>query len=567
MPLLLSHPTADRLLTAALLSALLAPLATLSPCVHAQIGLPPGVANGAERPLPRELGKPEDDLQLDVSRYQIDGLSEATPEMLERLAQATADYVGPKRSFEDLINATTAVTRVLQRELGYYVGFAYLPEQPPGSAGVVHLQVLEGRLDEVKLRWPEGDQGQLPVERSVVERYLAALKPGSILRAREVERTAFLVNDLRGISTRFEIEPGRTPGTASLIVTPEAEARVSTRVELDTLGSRYTGVARLSGVTRVASPTGMGDALVVNALSSLSGGLRYGGVSYVLPVGARGLRLGASLARVAYQLDEDDFPQDLNGTAVSGNLMALYPVVRSRNLNVFTQLSFEDKRFTDRQDGLSARRKNSQDWQLSLLGDFRDRVGGGAINTFEVNWLQGRMHYENGIAPEGLKLNFGKATLGYSRLQNLVSNRLQFYARYKGQLSTTSLDATERFAVGGPYAVRAFAPGDASADTGHVVTTELRFLPPEAWFGRFSRELVFSAFYDWGHAKFSHDPARQPAGRDNTATLSAHGVGVLWERPNDIAFRLNLAWRGAGDAIADPKDHQPRANAVLSKTF
>lgn len=568
MPLLtLPRLKADKLLIAALCAAPW--MASAQPAAGSAASVLPTLTAPAAQPgtpLPRELGKPEDDVELDVNRYQIDGLSAPTPEAVALLTQATAPYVGPKRSFEDLVNATAAVTRVLQRDLGYYVGFAYLPEQATGT-GVVHIQVLEGRLDEVTLKWPEGESSAPPVRREVVEGYLAALRPGSILRVRDVERVAFLINDLRGISTRFEIGPGREAGTASLIVTPRAEARVSTRIELDTLGSRYTGIGRIGGVVGVASPTGRGDAIVISSLTSLTRGLGYGGISYALPVGTNGLKLGASLARVHYEIDEDDYPEQLNGHAVAGGLTALYPVVRTRNLNVFGQVGFEDKRFTDRQDGVPARRKRSHDWQFSLLGDFRDRGLGGAINTFEVNWLQGRMRYEDGDAPVGLKRNFGKATLGYSRLQNLVSNRLQFYGRYKGQISGTSLDASERFAVGGPSSVRAFAPGEASADTGHVLTGELRFLPPEAWFGRFSRELVFTAFYDWGHAKFSHDPDLQVAGRDNTATLSAHGVGLIWERPNDIAFRLNLAWRGAGDAVADPIDHQFRANAVLSKTF
>ncbi|RZL08436.1 MAG: ShlB/FhaC/HecB family hemolysin secretion/activation protein, partial [Rubrivivax sp.] len=569
VPLLtLPRLKADELLIAAALCA--APwLASAQPVSGAAAPtsvtlLVPAAQPGA--PLPRELGKPEDDVEVTVDRYQIDGLSAPTPEAVALLTEATAPYVGGKRSFEDLVNATAAVTRVLQRDLGYYVGFAYLPEQAAGT-GVVHIQVLEGRLDEVTLNWPQDAAAAPPVRRDIVEAHLSALRPGSILRVRDVERVAFLINDLRGISTRFEIGPGRELGTASLIVTPRAESRVITRVELDTLGSRYTGRGRLGGVVGVASPTGRGDALSISSLTSLTGGLGYGGISYALPVGTQGLKLGASLARVHYEIDEDDYPQQLNGHAVAGGLTALYPMVRTRNLNVFGQAGFEDKRFTDRQDGVPARRKRSHDWQFSLLGDFRDQAFGGAINTFEVNWLQGRMRYEDGEAPAGLKRNFGKATLAYSRLQNLVSNRLQFYGRYKAQLSGTSLDASERFAVGGPSSVRAFAPGEASADTGHVLTGELRFLPPEAWFGRVSRELVFTAFYDWGHAKFSHDADLQVAGRDNTATLSAHGLGVIWERPNDMAFRLNLAWRGAGDAVADPIDHSFRANAVLSKTF
>ncbi|MDI1261498.1 ShlB/FhaC/HecB family hemolysin secretion/activation protein [Aquabacterium sp.] len=515
----------------------------------------PSAAASSTAPL-RELGKPEEDMALDVSAYQVDGLPEASA---ARLAAITAPFTGKGRGYEDLVNATAAVTLYMQRELGYYVGFAYLPEQQAKDS-VVHIAVLEGRLDQVQLNWPDT---AMPVRRDVLESYLAALKSGEVIRVKDVERVVFLLNDLQGVRSRFEIGEGRDPGTASLIVTPTAEARVSGRAELDSLGSRYTGMGRVSGGVTVASPTGRGDAVSVNALSSLSGGLAFAGVSYVSPVGANGLKLGAALSTVRYELDKEYVSSDLTGTVVATSGFALYPVVRSRNLNVFSLLSYENKRFDDQEDGVSSR-KTSDDVQLGVVGDFRDNWLNGGVNTYELSWLQGRMKFDVAdTTTAGLKTNFGKASLGYSRLQNLVSGRLQLYARYKGQIAGTTLDATERFAVGGPTGVRAFAPGEAAGDTAHVVTTELRFLPPEAWFGRFAHELAFSTFYDWGHAKL----ARNSESASTSRNLSGYGLGMIWARPSDFALRLNLAWRATGEPLADNNTHQPRANAVLTKNF
>ncbi len=55
------------------------------------------------------------------------------------------------------------MTRFLQRDLGYYLGYAYLPEQTP-TDGVIRIAVLDGRLDRVMLNWAAG----LPVDRAVV---------------------------------------------------------------------------------------------------------------------------------------------------------------------------------------------------------------------------------------------------------------------------------------------------------------------------------------------------------------------------------------------------------------
>ena len=98
-------------------------------------------------------------------------------------------------------------TRYLQRTAGWYLGYAYLPEQVP-EGGIVQIQLLEGRLDRIDLQWPDS----LPVQRRVIEGYLAQLRPGDILRVRDVERVVFLINDLRGITARFDIVAGAQPG-------------------------------------------------------------------------------------------------------------------------------------------------------------------------------------------------------------------------------------------------------------------------------------------------------------------------------------------------------------------
>ena len=237
--------------------------------------------------MPRELGKPSEELTIDVTAYGVDDSAPAP--LRAALPGLTQRFTGSGRSYEDLVNAASAVTRFLQRELGYYLGYAYLPEQVPVN-GVIRIAVLEGRLDEVILNWPD----KMPVERSVVEAYLARLVPGEILRVRDVERIVFLVNDLRGLNARFEVKAGRTPGTASLVVSAQAEERLSTRVEVDSLGSRYSGVWRANVQAMVASPAGRGDGIVVTVLSSFTRGLQFVLGGYTLPVGADGLKVGLS---------------------------------------------------------------------------------------------------------------------------------------------------------------------------------------------------------------------------------------------------------------------------------
>ncbi|MEO8523107.1 MAG: ShlB/FhaC/HecB family hemolysin secretion/activation protein [Caldimonas sp.] len=476
----------------------------------------------------------------------------------------TQRFTGTGRSYEDLVNAAAAVTRYLQRELGFYLGYAYLPEQTPVN-GVIRIAVLEGRLDEVILNWPE----KMSVDRSVVEAYLARLKPGEILRVRDVERIVFLVNDLRGLTARFEVKAGRTPGTASLVVTAQPEERYAARVEVDSLGSRYSGVLRGSVQGTMASPAGRGDGLVVNALSSFSRGLEFLLGGYTVPVGSDGLKVGISGSYVHYKLDPgllDD--TDLSGDATAITLYGLYPVVRSRNLNLFGLVSIDSKRFNDKLFGLT-QKKTSNDLQLSVSGDARDDLLSGGVNTFELVVLRGNLKPANPAAENENPRNFTLTRFSASRLQNLISNRLLMLTSLKGQYTLNNLDNTEQFQLGGPERVRAFGPGEGTGDTGFVASIELRYLPPEEWFGRISRELVFSTFVDIGTIRFRHEPTAldlQQTAFVNRSTLSGVGIGAVWDRPRDFSARLSLAFPISGEAVNDVRK-SPRIYFTANKSF
>lgn len=514
------------------------------------------------REPPRELGKPDDDIRIDVRAYAVD--DDAPAALRAALPALTQPFTGTQRSFEDLARAAAEVTRFLQRELGYYLGYAYLPEQTPAD-GVVRIAVLEGRLDRIQLNWRDG----LPVGREVVEGYLARLRPGSVLRVRDVERVVFLVNDLRGISTRFEVRAGSQPGTATLVVTPLPEAVFAGKVELDTNGSKPLGEYRVSGLLQMNSPFGRGDGFTANALVSHTGGLAFALLGYTTPVGSDGLKLGASLSGVRYQLDKDDFPLDLNGTAATFNAYALYPVVRSRNLNLFALLSLEHKQYEDR--NLNGRARKSVDAVvLGTTGDFRDSLFGGGVNTYELNVAGGQLKYPGGRNPAlDDDERYTKLVYGFTRLQDLVTGRALLYAALRGQYAANNLDTTEQFRVGGPDGVRAFAAGEGTGDIGTVATLELRVLPPEDWLGRIAREMVFSVFADGGYVQYRYRArgSADPNARSNHARFGGAGIGLAWVRPGDYALRLSVARPVAGQSSSDDDRKKVRVYLQAAMLF
>jgi hemolysin activation/secretion protein len=512
---------------------------------------------------PRELGKPDDDMRIDVQRFVVD--ANAPAELQAALPKLTARFLGKDRSFEDLVNATVEVTRFMQRDLGYYLAYAYLPEQSP-TDGAIRIAVLEGRLDRVVLNWVDG----LPVAKEVVEGYLSRLKPGSILLVREVERIVFLVNDLRGLNARFDVRAGETPGSATLVVTPRAEKTWSGKVDVDMNGSRFLGANRVSGLLQMNSPFGRGDGLTANALASTTGGLGFALLGYSTPVGSDGFKLGTSVSGVKYMLDKDLFPLELGGTAVTFNGYGLYPFIRSRNLNLFTLGSFEHKAYEDRQEVAgSVTKKSVQTLTFGVTGDFRDSMLGGGINTFDASLISGRVKYPAG-RPGGLDdaPDFTKITFGYSRLQDWVTGHLLAYASLRGQLALKNLDTTEQFRVGGPDGVRAFAPGEGTGDEGAVISLEVRLLPSKAWLGRVAQDMVLSTFFDTGYVRYRHSPAVNFTGTSkNTGTFTGAGLGLSWVQGTNYAMRMSVATPVSGTPRNDTLVRKPRLFLSASKLF
>ncbi len=557
------------LLAAQLLAGASTWAATTPPVVPppSELARPPEATRTTELPperppVARELGKPDDELKIDVPAYSL--APDAPAALREALPRLTAAFTGKDRGFEDLVNAASEVTRFLQRDLGLYLGYAYIPEQV-FDGRTVRIAILEGRLDRVVLNWSEG----LPVDREVVEAYLARLKPGDVLTVDAVERTVFLINDLRGIVTRAEVKAGSAPGTAILEFTPRAESRYSGSVDGDLNGSKVIGGQRLGAQVVMASPLGRGDGLSASVLASTGGGLLFALLGYTSPIGADGFKAGASLSAVRYQLDKKEFPLGLDGTGTTFNLFALYPWVRSRNLNLFALGAVDAKFYVDNVAALSTK-KRVDDASIGVSGDFRDSLLTGSVNTFELNLAQGRLSFADGVPPSSDDAaSFRKINFAASRLQNVLSNRLLAYFTMRGQWALSNLDSTEQFRAGGPNGVRAFAPGEGTGDSGLVASMELRWLPPASLFGRWANELVLAAFFDGAAIGYRHDPnlvLREP-GYVNRAWLGGAGLSLVWARNNEYAFRMSLAKPTHGHAVGETETHKLRLYAQGSWNF
>lgn len=500
-----------------------------------------------------ELGKPLNDVVVNVTAYRLDGVDPAHEATIQLALQP---YVGGQRSFEDLSAAAQVVTAYLQRELGLYLAYAYLPAQEIKD-GVVTIAVLPGVLESVEVVWPDEE---LRVDRDIIQSHLDRLQPGAVIRVGEVERVVFLLNDLRGIRMSFAIKPGNEPGKAILVAMPANDKALSGSVGVDANGSRFAGTYRGIATFAWDSPFGLGDSFSVSHLRSDTGGLDFTLLGYTLPVGADGLKLGINVSTVNYSLSENDFPLGLNGDAESLGAFALYPLVRSRNLNLFGLAGYDHKEFTDRQANAGLETTKEVDsFRLGLSGDSRDAQLGGGLNFFSLNLEESRVFYPAGV-PSGLDDELEALRVNYSiaRLQAVVPGRVLLWAYARGQHAFDNLDSSEQCSLGGATAVRAFAQGETSGDSCDLLTLEARYLPQAGFFGARAGELSLSVFYDQGRLRFRQDASARPINDPLKAELSGYGLGFAWDRQDVFTFNLSLAWEEEGVRRSDPKPQSPR---------
>lgn len=509
--------------------------------------------------------------RIDVASYRISGV-ERLPAGIDAGA-LLAPYIGPGKSFDDIEQAAEALQTAI-RASGLFLAQVDVPAQRV-AGGVVELRVLEGRIDRISLKpLPEG----LRVRREAIEPLLGALKPGDVISADSVERALFLAGDLRGVSLNSVIVPGASPGSAAIEVEASPGRAFQGSVDIDNLGSVYTGRTRLAANIELNSPFGRGDLFKLTAQGSTTGGLVFLRGVYQSNVGASGLKLGVAGSWLAYRLGTAAFgPLNAQGEASVLSAFALYPIQRGRNSNLFVQAGLDRRQFVDEQRAVAIRAtKHSDVLQVALVGDRRDAWWTGGISNYSLGLTAGRLSIDSAAqlaadqAATGRQTHGGYTKVNYAlaRQQLLWTSpennrsRLVLFGSLQGQFASKNLDSSEKFSLGGPTGVRAYPQGEAAGDGGHLLTWELR---KNILRDGLDGDLVVSLFGDYGVAQLNRRPL--PTDTPNRRALRGHGIGVTFAQPDGWFIKASVAWRGKEAVQSDTRDTQPRLFIQASRAF
>ncbi|MCF8178221.1 MAG: BamA/TamA family outer membrane protein [Sulfuritalea sp.] len=506
-------------------------------------------------------------MKLDIVKFRVTGL---TVVAADEMTDVVAPFVGKGKRFQDLLDAAAAIKRYLAGQ-GFFLADVIIPEQKIAD-GIVELQVLEGRLGKIVL---EVDP-DVTISRRLLDSYLSTLQEGGLIRTADVERALFQFHDLRGIVARSSFAPGKKPGTADLTIKVSRGKRFDANIDFDANGSIYTGQHRVTAGVDGNSLLGLGELINVRATNAIDGNLRFARVSALFPVGPWGTKIGGAYMDLKFRLGTSLFAAlKVNGAAQVKSLVAIHPFIRSRNTNLLLIGQSDKRNFYDIKLATGDETFKKTDVNLlALSGDFRDTLFGGGINIFNISYTLGELKFGNAAleatdqAGHKTKGLYGKTNISMSRLQ-AVTDRLAFFGAYSAQFTNKNLDASEKFSLGGPNAVRAYPQGEGAGDQGYFASLEARYrLPLE---DSLPGTIVLVGFYDFGRAILINRPTTADLTSATptplTRRIAGPGVGINWEVPNNWYLRATMAFRDTNRATADHLLRYPLVFFQFSKLF
>ena len=498
------------------------------------------------KPASQPVATQQDTAKIVVNRLQVTGAQVYTE---ARLLAVTGFTAGSSLSLTDLQGMATRIA-AYYRQNGYFVAQAYVPAQEI-QGGVVTIAVIEGQYGKVSLN------NQANVSNALANGLLSGINSGDVVATAPLEHRLLLLSDLPGVKVNSTLVPGAAPGSSDLIVNLTPGKRISGSIDADNAGNHYTGANRIGATVNFNEPLGLGDVASLRALTSGSG-LNYLRGAYQMQFGKA--TAGVAYSALRYKLGEEFASLDANGTAEVASLYGSYPLIRSRNENLYAGLVLDAKTFQDKVDAIgSVSDKKAQVLTASVSGNSIDALGGGGQTSHALAWSTGNIDLQTpsvralDAATAQSDGHFNKLAFSMARLQR-VTDTVSLYAAINGQYAWNNLDVSEKMELGGMYGVRAYPEGEAYADQGYVLNLEARWQLPKLSTS-LPGQMQLIGFIDTGRATLNKKPwTTEP----NTRILSGAGVGVNWSEVNNFMVRAYYAFKVGDEAATSAPDKSGR---------
>lgn len=477
---------------------------------------------------------------FDIWEYRIEGNTLLPVKTIE---SAIYSYLGPQRAIGDVDAAANNLERAY-RDAGYPTIFVAVPEQDV-VGGVVRLQVVEGRIDRVRV---EGARYFAP---SGIRERLPSVQPGEVLHVPTMQQE---LNALNSASPDRKVapvlKPGRAPGTVDVDLKVRDERPLHGSVELNNYNSANTTESRLSAALSYDNlwqrqhslslqwQTAPQDTGEVNVLAA----------TYIMPWLDTGNRLAL------YAIDSKSDVASVGDINVIGNgkiYGARFVLPLTSNRQYIHSFSFgaDYKDYSEiiRLDPQN-RLKTPIDYAVWLLQYNATQFSAKAQTQWSVGANFGIRGVGNSDSEFIDKRNHATANFSYLRASvartDFLPRDWQLASRLTAQLTDAPLINNEQLSAGGERSVRGYYESQALGDSGAVAGLELR-TPGLAKENDVLTTLRLLSFIEGARLRIRDALPDQ----QNTVNLASVGVGAqlqLW-RSVDVALDWAYLLEGNGD--------------------
>ncbi len=486
---------------------------------------------------------------LEFGPVLLQGLTVENP---QELARILSSWTGRPLSEQGLDLLTNAI-------LGHYdhhgrpVNEVWVPPQE-GAGGVLRVEVIEGRIGKVGV-------SRLAHFNESLVRNGVHLQQGALLTASAVQR------DLDWLSRNPFRRAGlfAAPGegvSADLLVNFEERRPWRIYAGYDNAGSEAVGENRWFAGIDWGNAFGLDQVLAYQfTVGDSLHALHAHSLRWEIPIHSRHQFVGLSAAWADVSAVEPNGGMPIAADGTSWQVSAMYGGLLPR-LGEWKQ---------EVRGGIEFKRADNfvVFGETAIPGSVVDVVqvrgewqGAGALLGGEAELKAvvvaspGDVTRRNG-SPEFEAFRPGaNPTYLYGRVDGAWSRRVMgnwdWEVRASAQLGTGALLPTEQFALGGASTVRGYPERDLLADSGYVVSTELRTPALEVDWARLKNEVELRGlvFLDHGLGWREGDGAR---------TLTAAGIGARLKLGESASLRVDAGWGlEGGDGT------QIHAGAVIS---
>ncbi|BAY09851.1 ShlB/FhaC/HecB family hemolysin secretion/activation protein [Calothrix sp. NIES-2098] len=475
-----------------------------------------------EQPFPEKL--PE---TIVVDRFEVVG---STVFSQEELAKATAEFTKRPISLAEIFQARSKITDLYVKK-GYITSGAYIPPQTIKS-GVVRIQVVEGKLEEIQVT------GTRRLNPNYVRSRLAIATKAPLNRERLLEALQLLQLNPLIKNLSAELSAGSRPGVSVLQVEVKEARTFSSQIVLDNGRSPSVGSFRRRLQINQANLLGFGDGF--NFAYTNTDGSNAFDVGYTLPLNARNGTLAFNFGTTSSNVIEEPFNiLDIQSSSRYYEITYRQPIIQtptqefalgltaSRRESEASYLDIDRIPFPSRGADEQGRTR------ISALRFFQEWT---SRNSREVIALRSQFNLGidvlnptiNQEAPDSRFFSWQ----GQAQWARLLAPETLLLVRANTQLASRALLPLEQLGLGGIDSVRGYRQDYLLTDNGAFASAEVQV--PVLRLPQINSILQVIPFVDFGVAWNSSN-----TDNPDPNTLASVGLGLRWTQGDRFTARLD----------------------------